>query len=132
MNYKNKVLLDASALMVLFRKEQGYDVVGDVIHKAVINVVNLAEVSTVLTRYGMSLDAVTTLLSDFEIEAVSLTKSVALQAGGLYQQTKEFGLSLGDRVCLACAESLSLPIYTTDKQWAQVQQFVSVPIKFVR
>lgn len=35
--------------------------------------------------------------------------------------TKEFGLSLGDRACLALAGIKNLPVVTADKQWDKLK-----------
>jgi len=51
-------------------------------------------------------------------------------AGNLWQQTKPFGLSLGDRACLALATHLDLPVLTADKIWAQLD--IGVPVRLIR
>ena len=39
------------------------------------------------------------------------------EAGSLIEQTRPFGLSLGDRACLALALDRKATVYTTDKAW---------------
>lgn len=48
------------------------------------------------------------------------TLSQARIAADLRPSTSRFGLSLGDRACLALAFELNADVYTTDRAWAKV------------
>ena len=50
--------------------------------------------------------------------------------GALVAQTRRFGLSLGDRACLALGILLKAPIYTADKTWKNLK--LSVRIHVIR
>ena len=70
---------------------------------------------------------------DNELAAVGLSflsfdMQQAYIAGSLWQQTKELGLSLGDRACLALAIHLDLPVLTADKIWQQLDIGVSIQL----
>ena len=134
MSFNNNVVFDSSALLALLYQENGSDIVAEVMQEqgALINTINLSEVAAVLARDGLTQEDIRTSLVELKLDIAPLDTSVALKAGSFVTDTKQYGLSLGDRACLMFAENLKLPVYTTDKQWAQVQQFLSVPIKFVR
>lgn len=134
MNSKYNGVFDASPLIALLYQEPGHTSVENLVEQQniTINTVNLAEVASVLSRDGMTQSDIRESLLELKIDIVPVNVNVALRAASLITDTKQYGLSLGDRVCLAFAESLKLPVYTTDKQWAKIQQFLSIPIKFVR
>jgi PIN domain nuclease of toxin-antitoxin system len=48
--------------------------------------------------------------------------------GDLVAQTRQLGLSLGDRACLALALSLKAPIYTADKSWKKLKLAVRIHV----
>jgi PIN domain nuclease of toxin-antitoxin system len=51
-------------------------------------------------------------------------------AGDLITKTEKYGLSLGDRSCLALAIALKAPVYTTEQIWRNLK--VGVPIHVIR
>jgi hypothetical protein len=55
---------------------------------------------------------------------------LALLAASLVTSTKEFGLSLGDRACLALAMSRGLPVLTTESRWERVA--LPVDVRLIR
>ena len=50
---------------------------------------------------------------------IDLDAHLAIEAGAMLAQTKPFGLSLGDRACLALAKREGLPALTADRTWAE-------------
>jgi len=62
---------------------------------------------------------------DFQIQlpadVIDFNSAIALAAGLLRQATRQLGLSLGDRACLAAAQTLgNLPVLTADRIWAEL------------
>ena len=51
-------------------------------------------------------------------------------AGSLIAKTEKYGLSLGDRSCLALAIALKAPVYTTEQVWRNLK--VGIPIHVIR
>ena len=58
------------------------------------------------------------------------TRDQARIAGDLIATTEKYGLSLGDRSCLALAIALKAPVYTTEQLWRNLK--VGVPIHVIR
>jgi PIN domain nuclease of toxin-antitoxin system len=54
----------------------------------------------------------------------------AQTAGDLVRQTRAFGLSLGDRACLALGMELGAPVYTADRAWKKLG--LPVQIRVIR
>ena len=123
-------VLDTSALRALIGKEQGAEMVAEHLGRAIMSSVNLAEVVTVLVRrehpqerIAQMLHRVTPQIAEFEAEQ-------AVETGYLYHYTKTFGLSLGDRACLALAQARNLPVLTTDKIWQKLD--IGVEVRVIR
>jgi ribonuclease VapC len=122
-----KAVLDASALLAYLRDERGADPVADAIAEgATVSTVNLAEVlSRVADRGGdplAVLDELTrTGLLDGAIAVEPFTAVDAGEAARLRPVTRDIGLSLGDRACLALARRLGAPVLTADAAWSQIE-----------
>ncbi len=127
----HEVVLDASAMLaVIFQEPGGEKLTVAILKDAAISSVNLAEVQSKLITKGYDPE-------DAWEDALSLvtvvepfTSEQAKIAGDLITKTEKFGLSLGDRSCLALAIALKAPVYTTDKIWKNLK--VGVPIHVVR
>jgi ribonuclease VapC len=114
-----KVLFDASALLALIKREPGHDILEGLLASSCISAVNLSEVITVLTRIGVSPEEIAEIISVIP-EVIDFTQNVAVTAGNLSNITKEFGLSLGDRSCIATAIKHNMTVYTTDQVWIKL------------
>jgi ribonuclease VapC len=66
------------------------------------------------------------------ITVVDLDAHPAIAAGAMVGQTKAFGLSLGDRSCLALAKREHLPALTADRIWLQAGPLVGVEVRLIR
>ncbi len=130
MKQKNKVVLDASALLALLHREKGHEKVAAVMERATMNTVNVAEVIGKLARLGMTAEEIEMILAGLDIDTVDFDLSMASVAGNLIVKTQEFGLSLGDRACLALALERKLPVMTSDRIWENLD--LGVPIELLR
>jgi ribonuclease VapC len=118
----NNVVLDASAVMAVLNQEAGADkLTPAVLDAAVSSTVNLAEVQSKLVKRGVPPDAAWRATRNSVREVVSFTADHAKAAGSLIAQTRAWGLSLGDRACLALALSLDAPVYTADRSWKNLK-----------
>ena len=127
----NEVVFDASAILALLQNERGAEKLTDeVLENAVASTVNLAEVQSKLVRKGDNPDnAWEDVLSSIFAEE-PFTAEQARIAGGLIATTAKYGLSLGDRACLALAIALKAPVYTTEQTWRNLK--LGIPIHVIR
>jgi PIN domain nuclease of toxin-antitoxin system len=127
----NEVVFDASAILALLQQETGSEKLTEDLRKnAVASTVNLAEVQTKLVKKGIEPnDAWESTLSTIS-EAEPYTGRQAMIAGSLIAKTEKYGLSLGDRSCLALAIVLKAPVYTTEQVWKNLK--VGIPIHVIR
>lgn len=132
----NKIVVDTSAIIALMNREEGFEVVEDCISNSIISSVNLSEVITVANRNIFETE-------EERIEGLKLIKTTffhivdfdtkhAELAASFDPYTKKFGLSLGDRSCLALAKYLNLPILTADKVWGELELELDIKIKLIR
>ena len=96
------------------------------------SVANVAELVTVLARDGFAPDAAIALASRLPIELFDIDLDLALRAGAMVVHTRAFGLSLGDRFCLALAAREAVPAVTADAAWANVAAVVGVAVTLIR
>jgi ribonuclease VapC len=119
-------------LAILFR-EPGQDVVRSALHEgALLSAVNFAEAITRLVRDGMAADRAAAAITALPIGLRDLDAQLATDAGALFAQTRPFGLSLGDRACLALARQESVPALTGDRVWVQVAPLLKVEVRLIR
>ena len=121
-------VLDASALLCLLFDEPGAERVEVVLGSACIAAANLAEVVGKLVDRGVPADEAIADLRSIDLEVIDMNRAQAEAAGRLRVATRAAGLSLGDRACLALAESLGVPALTTDRPWADVDCSVAVEV----
>lgn len=114
------VALDSSALLAYVKGEPGADAVAAVIGDAVISAVNYAEAVTKLIEKGMSLRLVRSALGIAGLDVVDFDRDLAEVAGAMFARTKPFGLSLGDRACLALAAREGVHAMTGDRIWSKL------------
>ena len=125
---KGKEVLDASALLALLQDEPGGESVK--LEVSVMNSVNFAEV----VQKSVQRDTpVATLLEELRLLGLEVTPFSSEEgrlAGELVTQTQHAGLSLGDRACLATAQSLGAVAVTADKAWGGLE--LGVEVRLIR
>jgi PIN domain nuclease of toxin-antitoxin system len=123
-----KVVLDASAVLAYLQDESGSEKVDVVLSegRAIISAVNLAEVVGKLLEAGLPESSVKIVMENLELQIEPLDDKQAWKTGMLRMSTREFGLSLGDRACLALAHIKKLPIVTADKQWDKLKTDIKI------
>lgn len=97
---------------------------------ASISAVNLSEVIAKLVDRGLPDEEIANNIADLDLDVRPFDLAQAEMAGLLRSRTKELGLSLGDRACLALAIDLGGSVATADKAWAKLD--VGIPIALIR
>lgn len=126
------LVIDASALLALLRKERGGDRVAGVLADAAMSTVNLSEVVAHYARSGSSERDIHLLLDTLEFERIPFDDDLAYAAGMLIPLTRPSGLSLADRACLALARRLQATALTADRAWTRIAEAVGVEIEVIR
>lgn len=122
-------VLDASALLALLNQEPRAQRWAGHLAGAALSAVNLSEVVAKLTDIGMREADIREALDPLGIAIVPFDAAQAYEAGLLRLQTKPFGLSLGDRACLALAIRMRRAALTTDRAWTKLR--VGPEIRFM-
>jgi PIN domain nuclease of toxin-antitoxin system len=127
----SKAVFDASAILALIQLERGADkLTREIRETAVASSVNMAEVQGKLVQNGWDPETAWEDALSCVADVEAQTASQAKQAGTLIRNTAQFGLSLGDRSCLALAIALKAEVYTTEKLWKNLK--LGIPIHVIR
>ncbi|MGO9955561.1 MAG: PIN domain-containing protein [Solirubrobacteraceae bacterium] len=125
-------VLDASALLAYLADEPGADAVADAIAVGVaMSTVNVAETLSTLAGRGhdpaqVRKDLTGRGLLDGAISIEPLTLADAVEIARRRPLTRDAGLSLADRACLALAGRLSAAALTADQAWVRADHGVDV------
>lgn len=123
--------LDSSAILALLNRKPGDATVAQALSDgAAMGSVNFAEAVTSLTDAGLSEAEIRAQLRALELKIVPFDIELAYQTGRLRLLTRQAGLSLGDRACLALAQQLGLPVLTADRAWAGLK--IGMVIRLIR
>ncbi len=114
------VVLDASAILAVVFNEPGSDRVLPLLDGGLLGTVNLAEAHTRLLVRGAGADFAWRRVMALGCEICFFDDQLARIAGELVTQTRPYGLSLGDRACLALAMQRKATVYTTDREWTRL------------
>ncbi|HUF86772.1 MAG TPA: type II toxin-antitoxin system VapC family toxin [Thermohalobaculum sp.] len=121
-------VIDASALLAMLQGEPGGDRVVSAMPNAAISTVNISEVVAKLCDKGFDADQTRETLEMLPITVVDFDFAQAIKAGSLRPPTRAFGLSFGDRACLALALRDSAGVLTTDRAWADLDLGIDVQV----
>ncbi|MGD9890785.1 MAG: PIN domain-containing protein [Dehalococcoidia bacterium] len=124
-------VVDSSAVLTLVQNEPGAAEAASVVAAgALISSVNFSEVVAKLADRGIPEREIRARLARLVLQIVAFDTDQALRAGMLRPVTREAGLSLGDRACLALAQGRNLPVVTADRTWQSLT--ISVEIRLIR
>jgi len=128
----SSIVLDASAMLAYLFDEDGADSVETELNGgAYMGAINWAEVLSKVEDKGYSSNDLTKTLTDQgllgnNLAILETTEEDAQQIAQLRPQTKQLGLSLGDRACLALGMRLKIPILTADTVWNDLSLDLSI------
>jgi ribonuclease VapC len=123
-------VLDSSVVLAILYEETGAEMAVPMLENACISTVILCETAGCLIRDGMDIRDVEQNLKDLIEKTIPFDNAIAMLAASYIPQTKAFGLSLGDRACLATAQKLGAIAVTADTAWAKLK--LPVKIKLIR
>lgn len=121
-------VLDASAILAFLEEESDSNEVSKLLDEAGISAVNIAEVATKLTERGTPAETIRQIIQALGVEVIPCDEAIAYRIGDLRSSTKNSGLSLGDRACLATALQLNVRAITADRQWKTVKAGVRIHV----
>jgi ribonuclease VapC len=123
-----RAVLDASALLAYLKNEPGGDVVDGVLAESVMSSVNWAEVIQKSIAAGVDVDG---MLNDLQVLGLVVEPFLPKDgemAGRLWEQTRQAGLSLGDRACLSLGLRLGVSVLTSDRAWASLSLGMNIQV----
>ncbi len=124
------MIVDASALLAYLHQEPGGSYVKPLLPDAFISTVNWCEVVQKLRKNSIDDTVIAKKLSLMGLRFIPFSLEHANKAGELWQATSPFGLSLGDRACLATGLVENQPVITADKVWQNLP--LSLDIQLIR
>ena len=124
------IVLDTSAVLALLQGEPGGETVAAVMANARLGAANLTEAITRMIDRGIAADAAWAAIEGLALHIDPVDANLAIRAAALRGPTRSRGLSLGDRLCLALAQRLAVPVYTADRAWAGLD--IGIDIQFIR
>jgi ribonuclease VapC len=124
------VVLDASALLVVLHGEPGAAVVEPLLDGAQVSAVNWSEVVQKAAARGVDVAGLREDIEALGVGVAGFDADAAEATAALWAVTRDAGLSLGDRACLALAGALGVSAVTADTAWVDVH--VGVAVQLVR
>lgn len=121
-------VLDASALLAYLKEETGENVVRGVLSDATISTVNWAEVVQKAIALGTDVDGMLEELQELGLTIEPFTIEDSEKTAQLWVQTKEYGLSLGDRACLSLGLRLNATVLTSDRAWESLDTEAAIQL----
>ncbi len=128
----NKSVVDASALLAYLFDEPGAELVAELLDagSALVSSVNYAETVGKLIDRKMPEEVVKITMENLGLEVVSYDEQQALLTGLFQKSGLSYGLSIGDRACLALAKVGGFPLMTADRVWQEVP--LGVEVRLIR
>jgi ribonuclease VapC len=120
------LVVDASAVIALLVGEPFTRFDANHLSNALISTVNLSEILARMPELGVPEDATAAAVSGLALRIVIFDEAQARTAARLRALTRQAGLSLGDRACIALGHARSSPVITADRAWASLDLGVEV------
>lgn len=118
------IVVDASALLAFLQGETGAARVEEVLDEAVVGAANWSEVAQKVRAAGADWGVASGLLLSYRLRVEPVSLRDAEAAAKSWKRGS--GLSLGDRLCLALAGRLDLPVLTADRAWGESERIEQI------
>lgn len=122
------VVLDASALLAFLHDEPGGEKVSAVLEGARVSAVNWCEVLQKALQRDVDVAGMQQEFTDVGVRFEPFTPQQAERAAWLWSHTRNHGLSLADRACLALAMDQGLPVFTADRAWSRLNLDIEIRV----
>jgi PIN domain nuclease of toxin-antitoxin system len=119
-------VFDASAVIAVLREEEGSERILEYLPYGLISAVNLAEVFSKSVDIQLTLEQAKWAVQRLQLRPVLFDGELAYVTGSLREPTRDRGLSLGDRACLALGIARQVPVVTRERAWADLDIGVDV------
>ena len=120
-------VFDTSAILALLLAEPGHERARAQLANAGASLINVAEAAGKLVQRGSGSDDALSVIGDLGLKWHGVTER---QVARVAELRSIRDLSLGDRFCIALAESRAEPLVTADRAWANLD--ISVPLELIR
>jgi PIN domain nuclease of toxin-antitoxin system len=120
------IVLDASAILAVILKEPGAARVEAAFDQAVVSAATLAEILSKTYQRGLDSEGSYRRIRNFGVSIVPVTTKQARIAAEISRAPRELDLSLGDRLCIALAISLSCELMTSDRGMSEFKAGIPV------
>ena len=114
------VVHDASSLLAVAFCEPGGEVARRALRGSLVGRVNWSEVVQKVTARGGDTSQLRQLFGGLGVNIVPFSAEQAERAAALYPEGRAYGLSLGDRVCLALGLETGREVYTAEGVWTRL------------
>jgi ribonuclease VapC len=121
-------VVDSSAVLAVLLSEPGGDKVIAILEGGLLSTVNLAEVHAHMISLGAAAPHAWERILSLQCEFCPLTEAQARITAELVPTTRPFGLSLGDRACLALALDRKATVYTADHTWKNLNLGIEIEV----
>ena len=127
-------VLDASAVLAFLQAEAGHELVRVALQNehCFVTAANQSEIISKALDKGIAPSNLDTLLHELGYVVIEVSATDGALAGWMRNDTRDFGLSLGDRLCLASAKRLKANVLTADRVWLNVATILDVNIICIR
>ena len=127
-------VLDASAVLAFLQGESGQEIVLNALQteRCIVSAANQAEIITKSLDRGLTVETISAVLAELTYTPVDIPVPDAEHAGRMRSLTRNAGLSLADRLCLALASRLKARVLTADSAWLQVADDLGLDIMLIR
>ena len=120
--------LDSSAILAMLLEEPGGERVEPIVMGSLLSTINLSEAHARLLKLGVPKDIAWKQILDLQCELCVFTPDHARAAAELIPLTQRYGLSLGDRACLALAIEHKAKVYTADRNWKNLPLGIAIEL----
>jgi PIN domain nuclease of toxin-antitoxin system len=126
------IVLDSSAVLAAILDERGGELVLENLADGQFSTVNLSEALAKLGERGLGGRIARQQIDRLDLELHPFDAAMAERTAELRRQTRQYGLSLGDRACLALGAAMNLPVLTADQRMVEAGLHLGLDLRSIR